>query len=218
MGVCITKPGEVLQSVVVERSCSAGDQNGGEVQSQPEDFVHPVISVDPPEDFHPHIPLTVQEEECRKIVRSLSVSDDSYKNLMADLEDKGTLSIIRSKVHSIPAHHSTSVSGLVKSLLSDSSKFLQLLTGQFCTTVAKAFAIYLWIASNIPNTQDWNHLLKGWRGLSSDYASLFNALCVEAGLNVEEIKGHLRGWRTLTGHQFYPNEYNYHSWNVVSSY
>ena len=218
MGVCVTKPGEVAERAV--RGDGEESGCGAQQKRRWEDFIHPAISEVPPEYFYPDTPLSVLEENCRKTVENITLkaAGATFKHATEDMEEKGTLSIIRSKVLSISAQHSTSISNLAYSLTCDSSKYLQKSSGPFSNTVAKAYAIYVWVTSNIQGKEhDWSHLLKNWKGSSSDYASLFNMLCREAGLNAEKIEGHLRGWRSRTRHIFCPNEQNQHCWNVVSA-
>lgn len=233
MGVCITKPGQVLVTVLAadESSFPEACSDVSNIAESHSCCRDPVINVDPPVYFHPDVLESVQERNCLKMVQNMKpcLSQDSglssSENLMDYLEEKGILAVIRSNVLSISALHMASVKDLAYNLTHDNSKYLQELSGRFCTTVAKAYAIYLWITSNIqfdaenakPAAQDWNHfILENRKGSSYDYASLFSVVCAEAGLNTEKIEGHLRSWMSLTGHEFCPDDTNYHCWNIVS--
>lgn len=233
MGVCVTKPEVLVTGVASDElcypeACVEERDYTAEAGSQPCCKIHPVINVDPPVNFHPDVLESVQERNCLKIVQNMKPTpsnDFGPSSIMDGLEEKGILSVIRSNVLSISALHVASVKDLAYYLTDDSNKYLQELNDQFFTTVAKAYAIYLWITSNIqfdtekskPAAQDLNYLiLESRKGSSYDYASLFSAVCAEAGLNTEKIEGNLRRWRSLTGHEFCPDDTNCHVWNIVS--
>lgn len=219
MGVCVSQqkalePGEVLAADQVP---ATKDFN---------DFTRPEIPGDPPANYHPDPPLTEQERNCRKVVRNIKpvLGRDPSRNLIKCWEEEGTLSAIQSSVLSISTLHLSSIKDLVHALTHDSNKYLQGISGQSSIILAKAYAIYFWIINNLqPDAKSWSKIPTGWshsknqgKGSSCDYASLFNALCGEGGLNSKKIDGHLRGWRSSTGQEFCPNEDNCHSWNVVS--
>lgn len=219
MGVCITKPGEVLATAGLASDKASSDAG------VPESLSCNVSAIDvAPINFHLDIPADLEERNCRTLVDMKLLSGQSPQNLIDSWEKEGLLSVIHSQVFGVSATNTTSIKELAHSLTRDSSKYLQDLSDQFCIIVAKAYAIYFWITNNIQyDTTKWVReqeeklpILESRKGLSNDYASLFNELCSEAGLNTEKIEGNLRRWRSLTGHKFCPDEYNYHCWNVVS--
>ena len=213
MGVCMTKGLQVVDSTE-QVSVTRSPEPAGEDPAS--DFTRPPISLHPPANFYPDvIPITERERRCRKVVCNMKsmLGHDPSQNLIECWKEEGTLSAIQSSVLSISALHLASVKDLAHALASDSNKYLEGISGQSSVILAKAYAIYFWI---INNTQ--SHLVSENQGQRSsyDYASLFDALCAEVGLNSKKIEGHLRGWRCYIGEEFCPNESNYHCWNVVS--
>ena len=92
--------------------------------------------------------------------------------------------------------------------------------------MAKAYAIYCWIAKNIrydvaskvehklPDP-DPNIVLEKKEAVSRGYANLFLALAKRSGLEVDRISGHMRMWDVECGCPFKPESSNSHTWNVV---
>ena len=73
--------------------------------------------------------------------------------------------------------------------------------------IAKAYAIYCWITSNITfSTAEYDD----FEATSDDYSSLFKAIALHASLEAEVIKGQVRTWVIMDSN---PTP---HSWNMVS--
>lgn len=230
MGVCVLKQGQVVTTTFGESRPNPSSKEGGsDAESRSgccEDPIFPVINVDPPANFHPDILVSEEELICRKKVQNLKTRPEFPENLVQLWEESGFLSVIHNHVLSISSANLTSIRDLAQALTRNTSKYMRELNDKFGRAVAKAYAIYFWITNNVQyDTEKWESVYDGSlsafdtrKASPSDYASLFNALCAEAGLNAQKIEGNLRKWRSLAaGYSvFSPEKHNFHCWNVVS--
>lgn len=224
MGVCISK----VNLIVQDQTASQEEHESILGLSKKNDYVNPVISPFAHAGFHPEIVVNKEEAFCSKVVQKLkpnvpASSNQSVKDLLNSWEKSGFLKGINNLVLSLPVSDVTTIGELAHSLTARSVKHSQDLKDKVLIDVVKAYSIYFWIINNISfDTDHWRcgkspqKTLETQKGVSSDYSSLFSALCGEVELQADSIKGNLRRWRSVTGKDFQPDEDNHHTWNSVS--
>ncbi|MGL1894270.1 MAG: hypothetical protein OCD02_21750 [Spirochaetaceae bacterium] len=114
---------------------------------------------------------------------------------------------------STPKSVTGSIESLVKYLIEPTKNDLE-----------KVRIIYRWVTNNIRYdsnayfsgrypSQDASYVLKTKKSVCSGYSNLFEALCLEAGIEVVTISGYAKGYSYKPGRSF--NKTN-HAWNVVN--
>ena len=190
---------------------------------------------DLPEDILQHQDSITQEElKCREVIKKVLLysSLNSVHEVMGELEED-LVSEINMFIFTIPKKFTMSVKDLAQSLIASGARYLQPIEGSDRKTcIAKYYAIYAWISGNISvDIQAWKaeingdcsnqhvdveSVLENCSSTGYGFALLFSAICKEAGLAVELVKGNIRRWQCTTGDLFEPSLSNSHFWNMVS--
>lgn len=182
------------------------------------------------------IPVHDSSEDGRNEILPASNEDVCY--LLSEWKENGNLSKIELAVATV-TYSGTSVEELSRSLTKKSVKYLSDIdidprSLTLKASLAKAYAIFYWIANNIVYDKQAfldgsvkgkdvspPFVLRAKSTICSGYANLYNALASEADLQVVTIDGYLK--LSLT-HQkgstlipFHPGSHNTHAWNAVCS-
>lgn len=192
--------------------------------------------------FLPHHDSAL-EMQCRATSNSLAPKQteaslrEEVNQLLEQWENSLQLGEIENHALSVPPRQTTSVKTLAASLTSSQAKYRCRLGGNTLhLQLAKAYAIYFWVATNIQyDVTTWHAYLSGDIASEIDaetvlqervtvclgYARLFRALASEAGLQAEVVRGCVRPWRVLScegpDSRFEPNRESGHDWNAVSA-
>lgn len=204
--------------------------------------------VDPtiPESFYPNvIRISHEEEQCTLTRRKITVKETerelrcSVEEVLKNWRGGSILGEIESHALSVPAEHATSIETLALGLTHPQAKYSKSLcdSGPFHLLLAKAYAIYFWIANNIHFCKNmWKTFLSNSEGLklktepqevlqkrkclSIGHANLFHSVATAAGLTSHVVVGNLKLCRSLSSQDykqdFEPSRLNMHWWNVVS--
>lgn len=174
------------------------------------------------------------EVKCRKTVPKLRSNSNSSKvtSLIAKWKKNNVLSLIQSHVLAVSSTQKDSLEELSVAL----SQFSHLvnISEQYEVQTAKAYAIFLWITTNVkydkaawvdsftvarvPSTDPIDVLTKR-EALSEGFSALFQCLASHANLKAVTIRGYERAGR-IPGRgsgttRFVQNEENAHTWNAV---
>lgn len=176
---------------------------------------------DPPEELFDQLGwLRADQHEERDLVEGLLLS----------LKSEGKIGEIEEHVDRLSSEY-YSAEELSISLTRPSVQYLSsLLTDPTRLAVAKTYAIFYWIATNIEydvsnfaaeyfNTSP-DYVLRHRRTISHGYARLFEYLSQDARLRVTVVQGHHKkaysDQREARPSKFSPSPINTHSWNAVS--
>ena len=206
-------------------------------------------TVDPtiPKSFHPEVvDISREEKQCRH-TRQKMVMKETERSLRCRIEaimrewrEGSILGQIESHALSIPPECAASVDTLALSLTNPRSKYVNSLCASdpFHLQIAKAYAIYFWVANNIRFSHDmWKRYLSNSEGLKSKaeaevvlqrrkclsigHANLFLSIATAAGLTVCVVMGNIKLCRSLSSQdytqEFQPSRVNQHWWNMVVS-
>ncbi len=195
-----------------------------------------------PHGFHPPNKESELELQCQATVHGLAPKESEIlhrgevKLILEEWEKSLQLTEIENHALSVPPDRTANVKALASSLTSSRAKYVSsVCDNAFHLQLAKAYAIYFWVAVNITyDVATWQTYLNEDVAMKVDaktvlqrrsavclgYAKLFQALAMEAGLQVEVITGYVRLWRLLShggpNSRFEPNRETTHDWSVVS--
>ena len=203
--------------------------------------------VDPsvPESFYPAtVEISTDEEKCRLIKSKISCRkvELQFRLQLQELLNRwkrdATLEIIEAHALSIPAENTVSVEKLALSIANQDARYMKSLgdSGQVGLAVAKAYAIFFWISSNIQfSPKSWRnfitnpeslgsraeakHVLEKRECISKGHANLFHSVATAVGLKTCVVMGNIKIPRSDTHNptdQFECNKLNQHWWNMVS--
>lgn len=185
------------------------------------------ISKNYPPGFNVASDSTELEKECKNTVKKLNAREreSDFRNEIDEVlklwKTSGFLKNIEEFVLSVPLTNNNSVSEIAQLIASPISSYLMSLSNKVvCTQLARAYAIYCWIANHIILSDE-----KQYAFLSDDdetekqsaafkYCTLFVELALHANLEAEVVNGQVRTWKKLTDDDL--NVPTPHSWNVVS--
>ena len=172
-----------------------------------------------------------EEQKCYELIQRLLPDCDAENTINALLNqlDDSVVSEINMFVFTISER---SVEDLVESLTRDPARYLQLVGNDpLLTSIAKCYAMYAWTASHISvDAEKWKEeqvglcdsehtssesVLDIGRATGYGFALLLSNLCLEAGIQVEIIKGSIRQGKSVSGEIFNPMSNNIHYWNMV---
>lgn len=211
MGVCVAKPIEVHRPALLQEC----------IQSKQSDDDETAIDERIPEGFNPKIPPSLGERNCHKVFANMTKTSQSpFQSLLDSWEVSGFLSVINSRVFSVQPSDAKTTSKLAHSLTNKCYDMQELNDARI--EIMKAYMLYFWIINNInydmnklTNTNSCSATLAKRCGTADEIASLFDALCAEARLKSQKLKGNLKTWQSMTGQSFQLNQQNCHSWNMV---
>lgn len=205
-----------------------------------------VIPSIPPESFYPKVVgISREEEQCRATRRKMVAKETErplrslVEQTLNDWREGSVLGQIESHALSVPAECTTSVKTLASSLADPQAKYCKSLceSASFHLQIAKAYAIYFWIANNIrfcqnmwesflSNPEDFEskakprEVLRKRKYFSIGHANLFHGVATAAGLTACVVVGNLKVCRSLSSslpdyQHFEPSRLNAHWWNMV---
>lgn len=204
-----------------------------------------VIPSTPPESFYPKVVGISREEEQCRVTRRKMVPKEAERPMrrlveetLNDWREGSILGQIESHALSVPAECTTSVRTLASSLTHPEAKYYKSLceSTSFHLQIAKAYAIYFWIANNIRFCQNmWESFLSNPEDFESKgrprdalqrrecfsigHANLFHGVATAAGLTARVVMGNLKVCRSLSSQDcqqhFEPSRLNIHWWNMV---
>lgn len=205
-----------------------------------------VIPSIPPESFYPKVVGISREEEQCRVTRRKMVTKEAERPLrclveqtLNDWREGSVLGQIESHALSVPAECTTSVKILASSLADPQAKYYKSLCepASFHLQIAKAYAIYFWIANNIhfcqnmwesflSNPEDFEskakprEVLRKRKYFSIGHANLFHGVATAAGVTARVVMGNLKVSRSLSSslpdyQHFEPSRLNAHWWNMV---
>lgn len=237
-------PSEVREAAQTEAlRDDATSERREEVGDTPRPF--PDINPSIPESFYPEvIRISCEEEQCRLTRRNIAVKEAErplrclVEEVLNGWCEGSVLSLIESHALSVPAECTTSVESLASSLAHPQAKYYQTLcySGSFQLQIAKAYAIYFWIANNIDFCRSmWERFLSHPEDLGSKtkpqqvlqrrkcfsigHANLFHSVATAAGLTARVVVGNLKLCRSLSPQdyrqKFETSRVNIHWWNMV---
>ena len=194
----------------------------------------------PPNFYSSHHESEV-EIHCRSTITRLKPRNseatvrDEVQQLLAQWKESGQLLVIEYHALSIPPSQTSSIQQLSDALVVPHAKYISQLKGnQLHLEVAKAYAIYCWITTNIKydtlafqaylngeksSKADPELVLRDRKAICSGYSNLYKALAVQIRLQATVIQGHTKNWWIFSGvpdTQFAPSRHNSHFWNAVS--
>ena len=193
------------------------------------------ISKEYPPGFNVASDSTEQKKECKNSVKKLNVREHEldFRNEIDEVlnlwKTGGFLKSIEAFVLSVPSTSNNSVSEIAQLIASPNSNYLVSLTNKHvCAQLARAYAIYCWIANNPTFNFTSDSILsyekqygfplddnEAEQSAAFKYCKLFVELALHANLEAEVVNGKVRTWKKLTDYDDDPTP---HSWNVVSSY
>ena len=206
-------------------------------------------TVDPtiPESFHPEVVgISREEEQCRCTRKSIAIKETEeplrcrVEEILKEWREGSILAQIESHALSIPSERAASVETLALSLTNSESKYVNSLCAldPFHLQIAKAYAIYFWVANNICFSHSlWKRFLSNSEGLRSrakaeevlqrreclsiGHANLFLSIATAAGLTARVVMGNIKLCQSLSSQdykqEFKPSRVNQHWWNIVVS-
>ena len=215
-------------------SQSYGDRDDIE-DSEGDSAVFPLqcIHINPsvPPNFFPSHHESEIEIQCRNTATQLKPRNseatvrDEVQQLLAQWKESGQLSVIENHVLSIPSSQTSSIQQLSDALVVPHAKYIRQLKGnQLHLEVAKAYAIYCWITTNITYDEKFSKIepelvLQDRKSVCSGYSHLYREVAVQIGLQVTAVHGNAKEWRIFSDipdAQFVPSIQNSHCWNAVS--
>ena len=206
-------------------------------------------TVDPtiPKSFYPEVVgISREEEQCRRTRQKIVIKETEkplrcrIEDIMREWREGSILGQIESHALSIPSECAASVETLALSLTNPRSKYVNSLCAldPFHLQIAKAYAIYFWVANNIRLSHTmWKRFLSNSEGLRSSseaeevlqrreclsigHANLFLSIATAAGLTARVVMGNIKLCRSLSSQdykqEFKPSRVNQHWWNMVVS-
>lgn len=251
MGVCVSKRSLIalpLQSehVANDESNASRPESSKDSSSLPKRKslyyqIDPVI----PDTFYPRTVLNSPREElCQATFRKLApkAKDESCRcraeRLMKEWRQSNVLGEIESHALSVSALQCASVQQLAQSLTNPEAKYVKGLSTSdpFPLEMAKAYAIYFWIANNIQCSQSiWKSfltnpdkvksrakpeaVLQSRQSISLGHANLFSSITAAVDLKAQVIVGNLKLCKYQSAQDlmkdYEPNRGNEHHWNAV---
>ena len=230
------------------RQCTASPamiQEGVSQRERSNESVYSVLEVDCtiPDYFHPSCQKKDVEVQCQNIAtmllpkRSEVPFREDIQQLLIQWDMSRQLAEIENHALSIPASQTSTIEVLANGLTAAHAKYVRNLGGnQLHLLIAKAYAIYYWVANNIRySVETWQDYLSGANTQNTDaetvlqertsvctgYANLYQALAIAAGLEAKVIHGNVKLWRHLSQEGpdsvFEPSRTNAHFWNAVSN-
>ena len=221
------------------KSAPLNEDSEGDSRVFPPQVIH--INPSVPPNFYPSHREGETEIQCRNTIAQLkprkseAAIRDEVQQLIARWKESGQLSIIEHHVLSISSSQTSSIQELSHALVVPYAAYIDQLKGkQLHLEVAKAYAIYFWITTNIkydkvayqaylsgekPSKAEPSLVLKGRKSMCCGYSNLYKALAVHIGIQVTVIQGHTKGWQIFSDDlnaQFIPSRANSHFWNTVS--
>lgn len=203
--------------------------------------------VDPkiPQSFYPEtVEISSPEEKCRLTQSKISAkrTEQQVRYRLQELLDgwrrNAVMEQIEAHALSIPAGDTVTVEKLALSLINPDAKYLKCLkdSAQIDLTVAKMYAIFFWISSNICfSPKMWRnfvtnpeslrsgaeakHVLERRECMSKGHANLFHSLATAMGLKTCVVMGNIKIPRSDMHdptEQFECTKLNQHWWNMVS--
>ena len=175
-----------------------------------------------------------QNRACLKIFKQLIPRQEDaphrieVSQILSDWRKSRRLAEIESLVSYISANNTQELAAALTRSGAESTQYLLGLKGDFHIGIAKAYAIYCWVAKNIrydlasklkhqhPDP-DPEQVMRKREAICHGYANLFLALTEKSGLKSGRIVGHTREWQAKCGCPFEPDDFNSHTWNVVSN-
>ncbi len=187
------------------------------------------ISRDHHHGFNIFIETTETEICCKSLMEGLEAKESGVDirseidKLLDTWKVSSFLKIIEDQAYNCPLEY-TSPNEIAQSIASSDADYLvSLSSNDLHTQVAKAYAIYCWIARYVAfksTSKDNDHDFNEDYGLfdeesvesapmvsSFDYANLFKEVAFNANLEAEIITGEVRNWA---------NQLSTHAWNIVS--
>ena len=184
-----------------------------------------------PPNFFPSHHESEIEIQCRNTATQLKPRNseatvrDEVQQLLAQWKESGQFSAIENHVLSIPSSQISSIQQLSDALVVPHAKYIRQLKGnQLHLEVAKAYAIYCWITTNITYDEKFSKIepelvLQDRKSVCSGYSHLYREVAVQIGLQVTAVHGNAKEWRIFSDipdAQFVPSIQNSHCWNAVS--
>ena len=209
-------------------------------------------NIDPniPDLFYPVVvSIRRAEEECRLTRDRIAVKEAEHslrsrvERALNEWRKSDILGLIESHALSVSADKTCSVEMLAMSLTLSHAKYMKTLSqgdqSSFAILIAKAYAIYFWIANNIRFSPHlWQSFISSYgkkrlkaeaeevlekrECLSMGHANLFNSIAVAVGLKSRVVMGNIRTEPALNfsydrqQQGYEPSRLNQHWWNVVS--
>ena len=175
-----------------------------------------------------------QNRACLKIFKQLIPHQEDAPHrkeaskILSDWRRRGKLAEIENSVSNISKNDAQELAAALTRSGAESTRYLLGLESDFHVKIAKAYAVYCWVAKNIQYDlasklkhqhpdPDPELVLRKRKAICHGYANLFLALTKEAGLESGRIDGHTREWQVKCGCPFEPADSNSHTWNVVSN-
>ena len=175
-----------------------------------------------------------QNRACLKIFKQLIPRQEDaphrkeVSQILSDWKRRGKLAEIETSVSNISKNDTQELAAALTRSGAESTRYLLNLESDLRVQIAKAYAVYCWVAKNIQYDlasklkhqhpdPDPELVLRKRKAICHGYANLFLALTKEAGLESGRIDGHKREWQVNCGCPFEPEDSNSHTWNVVSN-
>lgn len=161
----------------------------------------------------------VSNAECKIIIDKIKVKETEIEfrreiNELLELwKMSGFLKNIEEYVLAYPAKKTNSINEISQHIASQDANYLQSVRNvQLHMQIAKAYAIYCWIANNITDyvSSAEEHEDADFIATSDDYSGLFKTIAYHASLEAEVIEGQVRTWSNMS------INVTPHSWNMVS--
>ena len=193
-----------------------------------------------PDGFHPVCISSQSRDKCFRLFNNLQPNPEecfqrnSIKSILQSWNENGLLLDIERYVSHVSSSN-CSVEEIAIILTGESADYLSTLRNHLHKQLAKLYAIYNWVATNIKyDVLAWDNLIAGERQpdvsseyvmdhrvtICSGYSNIFKAIALEADLEVNVVEGHFRSslcdQKTKHPQFFSPNKANTHSWNAVS--
>ena len=173
-----------------------------------------------------------QNRACLKIFKQLIPRQEDaphrkeVSQILSDWKKRGKLTEIETSVSNISKNDTQELAAALTRSGAESTRYLLNLESDLRVQIAKAYAVYCWVAKNIQYDlasklkhqhpdPDPELVLRKRKAICHGYANLFLALTKEAGLESGRIDGHKREWQVNCGCTFEPEDSNSHTWNVV---
>jgi len=212
------------------------------LETKPENHTAGRINSTIPPNFHPGQSQSKKDINCKMTIEKLApieseaVLRDQLEHLLVCWKESGQLAEVENHALSVASTQAGSIESLAAALTNPNAKYIASLgENYFHEQVAKAYAIYFWVANNITyDVKTWQAYLGGnnqcLRGeartvlqerssVSLGYANLYKALAMKVSLDVVVVNGSAKSWRQFSQDpdaEFAPSRLNVHSWNMVS--
>ena len=179
------------------------------------------IDKEPSPGFNILTEVSESDKKCKTLVDAMTKKENevSVRKEITELlmlwKTSGFLQSIEEYVLRYPAKKSNSVSEIAQNIAAANASYLSSISGASThVEIAKAYAIYCWIANNVDSCVSLagEYEEANFSTTSDDYSELYMKIALQANLSVEVIKGQVRTWANMTDVFLTP-----HSWNAVSS-